>query len=267
MNKNLKLILLFLSLGVFMTSCDRDEPTFGTLEPQGAIITTSGSDPGFYDLADADNASNSFSFGSAGEAVSSAVLTLSFNGGAAVDVQTLSSVPGSASLSLAEAASQTGVAIADLNPGDVFTFGFRDVGTSSGTFSSGTTLDVAVSCTSALAGTYDASTTGTSTDACCPGTVTVTSTVTLTDAGGGIYDISDWSGGLYFEWFDIFGIVPDSNTGQVQDICNTFTVVTDTEPFGETLEGSGSVDPATGVITYTWLTGFGDTGTTTLTPQ
>lgn len=271
MNNNFKFILFFLTLGLLMTSCEKDETTFSDLDSdankRGAIMTVSGSDPGFYNLADADNAANSFSYGSAGEDVSSAVLTLSFNGGTAVDVETLSSVPGSFNLSLTEAASEVGVAVGELSPGDVFTFGFKDVVTGSGTYNSGKTLDVAVSCTSALAGTYNVSATGTSTDGCCPNETTVTGTVTLTDASGGIYGISDWSGGLYLEWYDIYGIVADSNAGQIQDICNAITIVDDTEPFGETLEGSGSVDAGTGVITYTWSNGYGDQGTVTMTPQ
>jgi len=268
---NLKFILFFLSLGLLMTSCEKDETTFNDLDSssntRGAIMSVSGSTPGFYNLADADNATNSFDIGSAGENVSSAVVTLSYNGGTAVNVQTLSSVPGSSSLSLTEAAAATGVAIADLSPGDVFTFGFKDVVTSSGTYKSGKTLDVAVSCTSAIAGTYDVTAVGTSTDPCCPTETTVTSTVTLSDNGGGIYAISDWSGGLYFEWYDIYGILADSNTGEIQDICNSISFVTDTEPFGETLEGSGAVDPGTGVITYSWSNGYGDQGTITMTPQ
>ncbi len=274
MNNNLKFILLLLTLGLFMTSCDKEETTFGDLTGEanrGAIMSVSGSTPGFYNLADADNATNSFDIGSAGEDVSSATLTLSFNGGTAVDVQSLSSVPGSSTLSLIEAAAATGVAIEDLSPGDVFTFGFRDVVTGSGTYRSGKTLDVAVSCTSAIGGTYDAVSVGTSTDGCCPGEVTASAVVTLADVGGGIYDISDWSGGIYFVWYGPdggdYGILPTSNTGQIQDICNSISFVTDTEPFGETLEGSGSIDPSTGVITYTWLNGYGDQSTVTLTPQ
>lgn len=269
MNNNLKFIFLFLTLGLLMTSCKKDETTFGDLsgETRGTIINFTDSAPGFFNLSDATNSTNSFSFFNAplGESVNAATLTISFNGSDFVPVEGVT-VDGSYTISLTQAAQLTGVDVSTLMAGDVFTVGMN-MSTASGDFTNTKTMDIAVSCLSEIAGTYTVSTTGTSTDVCCPDETTVMGTVTLTAATAGVYDISDWSGGLYLEWYDIYGIVADSNTGQIQDICNGITLIDETEPFGETLEGTGSRDPATGVITYTWLTGYGDTGTVTMTPQ
>ncbi len=125
-------------------------------------------------------------------------------------------------------------------------------------------------CPSDLAGTYTYATQGSSTDPCCPGTVTVDGEVTLTDNGGGEYTISDWSGGLYVAWYG-----PDGGNygidapveGVIKDACNVMSFVTDSEPFGEWLKGSGRVDAETGVITLTWENGWGDKGESTLTPK
>jgi len=254
-----------------MTSCDKEERTFGDLDSdankRGAIMNVSGSTPGFYNFVDPAAATNTFTFSTAGESVSSSTLTLSLNGASPVDLETFTSFPVSFTFNLEEAATAVGSTLADMELGDVFTYGFKDVVTASGTYKSTKTLSVVVSCPSTLAGDYAVTATGTSTDGCCPDETTVTGVVTLTDAGGGKYDISDWSGGLYLEWYDIYGITATSNEGEIEDICDQITFLTTSEPFGETLEGSGSVDPATGVITYSWLNGYGDQGTVTMTPQ
>jgi len=124
-----------------------------------------------------------------------------------------------------------------------------------------------VVCPSSLEGMYNAVTTGSSTDGCCPNPTTVESVITLTATGGGEYTISDWSGGLYFEWYDVYGIAGPSDTeGAIKDACNVISYLTDTEPFGSTVSGDGKVN-ADGTITLKWLNGFSDTGTLTLTPM
>lgn len=126
---------------------------------------------------------------------------------------------------------------------------------------------IQVTCDSELAGTYLASATGTSTDVCCPDETTVTKEITLTDEGGGVYTISDWSAGLYLEWYDIYGVTPTLDlSGRVTDVCGTLSGEFG-EPFGTSTTVTGSVDPDTGVITYVWTNGYDDTATVTLTPQ
>lgn len=131
-----------------------------------------------------------------------------------------------------------------------------------------------VVCPSDLGGTYTATTTGTSTDPCCPDETTLEGqTVTLTDQGSGVYTISDWSAGLYFEWYEIYGITADyvaagNLNAELTDACGVISIPTLTEPFGtETVFTDVSIDEATGVITYTWTNGFDDTATVILTPN
>jgi len=131
-------------------------------------------------------------------------------------------------------------------------------------------FDQNIVCPSAIEGTYTSTATGTSTDGCCPDEITVTSEVTLTAKGSGVYTISDWSAGMYLEWYDVYGITAetDLSTGFI-DACGKITVSDPTyaEPFGETLAGSGAFDANTGVITYSWENGWGDKAVVILTPK
>lgn len=127
---------------------------------------------------------------------------------------------------------------------------------------------IQITCNSDIGGTYTSTTTGTSTDSCCPNETTVTGTVTLTDNGNGFYTISDWSAGMYLEWFDVYGITATTDlTTEIRDICDAIGAGDFNEPFGQAVQLSGSRDAATGVITYTWTSGWGDQATVTLTPQ
>lgn len=127
-------------------------------------------------------------------------------------------------------------------------------------------------CPSALAGEYIATTTGTSTDGCCPDETTVTGTiVTLTATTGTSYRVSDWSAGLYREWYEIYGITEafvagGGMNGIISDACGIISG-SFPEPFQTTTTVTGSVDAATGVITYTWVNGYDDQATVILTPR
>jgi len=124
-----------------------------------------------------------------------------------------------------------------------------------------------ITCPSDLGGTYDAVTTGTSTDPCCPGAVTAMAVVTLTDKGGGVYTISDWSSGIYLAWYAIYGISSMTDlSGDVTELCGAISGSFG-EPFGTAVNVVGSVDPSTGVITYDWSNGYADQATVTLTPR
>lgn len=130
--------------------------------------------------------------------------------------------------------------------------------------------------TNLLEGEYTSVTTGTSTDGCCPGSVTsMRETVTVTALGEGNYTVSDFSAGLYLDWYGpdggAYGIVAGMETdgtlnGTFSNICNELNG-TFGEPFNTDVTLTGSVDPSTGVITYTWVNGFDDTATVTLTPK
>jgi len=191
---------------------------------------------------------------------------VNYNDGGAILLRNITDLPSTQTFTIMQLTMALGINFADVSPGDgfVLTYGLNSNGR---TCPSTVLTSVPFQCNSDLGGMYDVTAVGTSTDACCPDETTVSTVVTLTDNGGGAYTISDWSGGLYFEWYDIYGIEATSNVGDIKDVCAVITLVTETEPFGETLEGSGSVDTGTGVITLSWLNGYGDRGTLTMTPQ
>lgn len=118
-------------------------------------------------------------------------------------------------------------------------------------------------CPSNLAGNYVATTTGKSTDDCCPNETTVDNiAVTLTAKGGGAYEISDWSTGLYLKWYGVYGITATTNLkATIIDVCGNISGSFD-EPFGTKVTVTGTASGNT--ITYTWKNGYDDTATVTL---
>lgn len=117
--------------------------------------------------------------------------------------------------------------------------------------------------------TYTSRATGTSTDpGVSPATVTnLPGEVTITKAGPTSYTLSDIFGGLYEAWYggpyDFEGDTPAT----IVDICGTVSIPTIEEPYGEPLVSTYSRNETTGVITITWVNGYGDTGTVVLTPK
>lgn len=125
------------------------------------------------------------------------------------------------------------------------------------------------SCPSALAGVYTSLTSGSSTDGCCPNPeVDFPGEVTLTKLSDGRYQISDFSAGLYFKWYEVYGITSvNQSPGKLLDVCGNLSFYDTQEPFATAITGTGSVDSGTGVITYSWENGYGDKGTVKLTPK
>jgi len=130
-------------------------------------------------------------------------------------------------------------------------------------------------CPSNLGGTYTSTTTGTSTDGCCPDETTVESEVTLTETATGSYTINDWSADLYRVWYGPDGgdygidqayIDAGNMEATLIDACEIISSSLTEEPFGESLEITGMVvDPDAGIIEYSWSNGWGDQGTVKLT--
>ena len=122
-----------------------------------------------------------------------------------------------------------------------------------------------------IAGEYATTTTGTSTDACCPDATTVEGVVSIIELSEGEYQIFDWTAGLYVTWYEIFGISPEFAAGgglstQISVLCDDVSAEF-SEPFGTTAILVGKVDLETGTITYSWVNGFDDKATVTLTPK
>ena len=265
--KNLSYLFLVLLLAGSFTACYEEEPIIDAEE--GAVVVPEAISSGIFDLTDLDNAETSFDVTVVGVPANSVIIYKSLNGGERVQHATVSSVPATVNITVAEALDGLDKDPEDLVVGDVVRFTFETVTQDGRTLQTGGNgVAITASCPSTLAGTYDVVATGTSTDGCCPDQTTVNSTVTLTDEGSGRYTISDFSGGLYFEWYDVYGITgPGDSPGTFVDVCNSLTFVDTVEPFNTDVTGTGSVDGDTGVITLSWTNGYGDEGTLTLTPQ
>ncbi|MCB0632485.1 MAG: hypothetical protein R2824_08055 [Saprospiraceae bacterium] len=185
-----------------------------------------------------------------------------------VVVTSLTSLPAEVSFSVDELLGQAGLTLDELNAGDSWNYSYVLNNRA------GTTWDVlqktryTFTCPSDLAGMYSAVSSGQSTDDCCTAPVVdFTATVQLTEVRSGVYEINDFSGGIYFEWYDVYGITsPNDSPGMIEHICGNVNIIDTTEPFGTAVSGTGTYDDATGVITYSWGNGYGDTGTVTLTP-
>jgi hypothetical protein len=133
-------------------------------------------------------------------------------------------------------------------------------------------IGISVACASNIEGVYDCVANGTSTD---PGpsasenpAVDFVSTVTLTPTdANGVYTISDFSGGLFTHWYDIYGLEGEYS-GLVKDVCGDLSYTSTVGPFGSPISGAGSIDEGTGVITIDGLAdSWGDVWTLVLTPQ
>lgn len=283
-NTAISVLAAFILITSFMSCTDDDVfeledntvtfSEFGVnFEEGGALVAVSDIVGGFYDFAQGGNGVVGFTLDDFGADATSVNIYKSYNGGTPVLHSTVNSLPSTVSISLAEAVDGL-VNLDDVQLLDQIVYSF-DITTAGGTFPSGATVVANVSCVSELAGEYMAETTGQSTDGCCPGTVMTSGPVTLTELGGGEYTISDWSGNIYFVWYGPdggnYGITEDYVNGggmnaTISDVCDEISATFD-EPFGTSTTLTGSVDEMTGVITFSWVTGYDDQATVVLTPQ
>ncbi len=111
--------------------------------------------------------------------------------------------------------------------------------------------------------------TGTSTDGCCTQLTTVKGNIVkVTRLTNSSFMLSDFSGGLYLEWYDVYGIEkPEDSPGEISFSCNAVSFQRTTEPFGEGVTGTGVYNPATKTIAYNWLNGYGDAANVKLVKQ
>jgi len=121
-----------------------------------------------------------------------------------------------------------------------------------------------------ISGTYVVeSAIGMSTDGCCPDESHLSGDIVEVTADNATsFSVSDITGGLYFEWYDVYGITgPDDTPGHVGYNCQEVNVINSPEPFGTTFQGSGTYDPVDHRITYSWFNGYGDHGDVVLVRQ
>lgn len=187
------------------------------------------------------------------------------------------------SYSASDLISALGVTEANISPGDNFVFTGRLVmqdgsvhnadnsssAVNGAAFRGHMTYALVATCPSAIAeGTYNAVSGGTSTDGCPPTNplAGLNYDVTITALGGGIYEVSDFSAGVYQDWYGACYGYTFETSANISDVCNVLSFSL-TEAFGCGVTATGSYDPGTGVLTYTWDNCFGDFGDVTLTPQ
>jgi len=121
-----------------------------------------------------------------------------------------------------------------------------------------------------ISGTYLVeSAMGMSTDGCCPEETSISGNIVeVTADNTTAFSVSDITGGLYFEWYDVYGITgPGDTPGHVGYNCQEVNIMNSPEPFGTTFQGSGTYDPVGHRITYSWFNGYGDHGDVVLVRQ
>lgn len=258
--KNITYLLgLILVLGV-ISSCtkEEDENPFASIEPKGAVVSVGNVQTGFFDLTDPDNAGIAFDLTTKGEAVNSVTVLQSTKGGAPQEIATISSFPATISVSLADIMASSGLTMDDLAPGDQTVFSFQNVSTPSGTYPSGASLSIDMSCQSDLGGMMDVTTVGWCGE-------TFTGTAELVALGGGSYTVADMSFGAYEVCYGAGSALPEGDL-TIVDICNELSYA-GLSQWGETYEFlSMTVDGPS--LTFAWKNDYDpEAGTTTLVRQ
>lgn len=133
------------------------------------------------------------------------------------------------------------------------------------------TIEIIGLCISDLAGMYSVTTTYGYHDFL-PDYNPNTMDIEVVSVGDGLYEVFDFSGGLYSSgpYADAYNTGPSSFTVQFSDICNNITWSGQSDPWGACIPltgGENSVDPSTGVITISWYCeGYGESGVSVYTP-
>jgi len=240
------------------------------LELNGAVPVVSAVTDGLYDLVDLSSITPSFTLDASGVDVSDITILKSYNGSAPVTHGTVSSLPSTVSVSFNDMVNGLSVNTDDLELGDNFELTFVCNTADGRALTSATKVNIPVSCLSDLAGMYNVTTTYGYHDFL-PDYNPNTTTAEIVEVGAGVYEIADFSGGLY-------SVGPYSveygTTGlpaQFSDICGEFSWTGQMDAWGEMIPlegGVNSVDPATGVITISWYcVAYGESGVSVYTPQ
>jgi hypothetical protein len=281
MKKNILFYLCFILIGgLTISSCtkDEDENQFSSIDDvRGAVINGSVGGLGFYNLGDA-TASITLSVDDFGEDVSSVTLLKSINGAAAVEETKITSFPAELTFNLNDAVAGTGLTIDDLAVGDNVTYTFADVVTASGTYPSGRTLPVNITCPGQLTGTFAISTIATGIFASPDPYVGM---VRFEDIGGGTYNVFTLIPGTTDEYFEdpslgsyyagygttAQGNLPNGDGGagnvQVKETCGVLSFIGASQ-WGEIFTFSGvEVDGMT--LTLTFENDYGESGVATIT--
>jgi hypothetical protein len=267
-----KLLFSIVIINLFITGCFKNEEEIRQSYKEAVIPSITTINASFFNLDDINNAFVEFVVDFETSA-KSFTIEETFNG----HKKTLGSYtafPATVRITATEAvAGIPNVTVDSLKLGDSFLFEIVAEAPNGVKSRSNILVNASVACESDLSGEYDVIANGESTDAGpTPDenpAVNYAYEVTLTETGtNGIYTISDFSGGLYPLWYDIYGMTPADCEGTIRDICGSLSYYNTIEPFGSPIEGTGIVDPVTGVITLDGTaTAWGDSWTLVLTPK
>jgi len=184
------------------------------------------------------------------------------------EVADITTVPSTATLTEQQLLDLAGVASTnDLNPGDRWVVKYKITLDDGRELTKAGTTNIAFTCASNIPlGSYTASSDAESTDGCpSPNPLDdFTFSVTLSADGDGQYEVSDFFAGVYMEFYGACYGYTFETPATFTDVCNNLSFSFQ-DAFGATVQGTGTYDPGTGIITYTWTNDFGDTGTVTLT--
>jgi len=273
MNKYLILSGFFLCfMALTFQSCDDTEEV---LPYQGAVKQVTAPIENvltFLDFIDINAAQAGFNLdASGGTATSMDVYVQHKNAGGAygdrVLLKSVSDFPSDQMFSASELASPLGISVDSLRLADSFLLSFEVLGSDGKTYQSDDFVTIDLSCPSDIGGTYSAISSGQSTDGCCPDPATdvTAEDITITAQGGGVYAISDFSGGLWEHWYAVYG-ASGINEGEIKDVCNSISFQNTSELFGSPISGSGVWDAETQTITIDWTAdSWGDVGSTVFT--
>lgn len=267
-----KILFYLLIISLFITGCFKDDNEIRQSYKEAVMPTITTINASFFNLDDINNAFVEFVVDFDVPAKSFTVEE-TFNG-IKKTLGSYTSFPATVKVTAAEAVSGIpGVTVESLKLGDSFLFEIVAEANNGVKSRSNILVNASVACESMLTGTYNVVANGETTDASVGSdenpAVNFIYEVTLTETStNGVYTISDFSGGLYPLWYDIYGLTPADCEGSIQDICGSLAYVNTIEPFGSPIEGAGSVDPGSGVITLEGTaTAWGDTWTLVLTPK
>lgn len=273
MKKILYPFIVLLAAGLFFPSCEDDfnlAPEVPDLfDTKGAVASFTSPTPDFFDNSAPDDPVT-FELATIGEPAQSVRILKSFNGGAQIEHATITSLPATVNVSLNDALTGTGQTVADMKVGDNFTLSF-EVTTASGTFRTGSTINIAVSCSTKFPGTYDYE----GFDFWCGGDP-FSGEVTITETSPGKYTFDDWSFGAYERCYN--GFAP-ANWGTLAFIRYTDTNACDecsqsapcnmisvegVDAYGDSW--TFAIDEVNGdQLTMTWSNTYGEAGSVTLT--
>lgn len=269
--KNIKYIILIITLGVFFNSCvvEEGKNLFYSPDEYGVYPIITDIQNGFFDIIDTSSASVGFTLNPSesggAEANGSGEVQVSFNGGDFIKIDDITSFPFIATYTLDETVAAVGTNTASLTLDDSFRFRFYFDLADGQRMTSGSYVNVPMNCASDFGGTFDFVSTNlaaTSPFASCTSTTT-TGTVTFENLGGGSYLVSDLGFGQYNTcWADspatsADAIIVDSclklTTGGLDQYDLVYIwVITD-------ISGSS--------MTISWSNDYGDSGVAVLTRQ